>query len=120
MAPTSTTRSVAYVLLGKEYIAASANLALVQILEVLASRDPTKLPELARAVQGRSRNHIARSTAEIYPARPDFARAAEFHPGWLLGLNIANREKIGILRTACAIYGLTMPGDLDIKLPNAS
>jgi len=123
--PTSTpapasSRGIAYRLFGKDQVASSANVALVQILEALVSTDPTKIPDLAAKVQGRSRNHIARSTQEIYPARPDLARAAEFHPGWLVGLNIANREKMGIIRSACLVYGLTMPGDLTIDLPNAS
>ncbi|WP_419826215.1 hypothetical protein [Sphingomonas sp.] len=119
-APMTTTKAISYRLFGKEHVAASANVALVQVLEALAATDPVKIPELAGRVQGRSRNHIARSPEEIYPSRPDLARAAEFHPGWLVGLNIANREKMGIIRSACLVYGLTLPGDLDISLPNAN
>lgn len=120
IAPPITTKTISYRLFGKEYVAASANVALVQVLETLSATDPTKIPELASRVQGRSRNHIARSPEEIYPSRPDLARAAEFHPGWLVGLNIANREKMGIIRSACLVYDLTLPGDLDITLPNAN
>jgi hypothetical protein len=115
-----TTKAITYKLFGREHVVASANIALMQILEALAATDPAKIPELAARVQGRSRNHIARSPEEIYPSRPDLARAAEFHPGWLVGLNIANREKMGIIRSACLIYGLTLPGDLEISLPNAN
>ena len=53
---------------------------------------------IAEAARGSSRNHIAQSEAEIYPARPDLARAVEFSPGWLIGLNIANREKMSYAR----------------------
>jgi hypothetical protein len=112
-------RGVMYRLFGEEHIAANGNDALVRTLEALCSRDPGKIPALAKAVEGRSRNHIAQSASEIYPARPDLARAAEFHPGWFVGLNIANREKMGIIRTACDVYGLTMPGDIEVSLPNA-
>jgi hypothetical protein len=76
------------------------------------------IPTLAAAVQGRNRNHIARSAAEIYPARPDLARAAEFAPGWLVGLNIANREKMGIVRKACDVFGANFGTDVKISLPN--
>ena len=120
VAPTAAAKAITYRMFGKERIAASANLALVQILETLAATDPKKIHELAGRVQGRSRNHIARSPEEIYPSRPDLARAAEFYPGWLVGLNIANREKMGIIRSACLTYGLTLPGDLEISLPNAN
>jgi hypothetical protein len=60
----------------------------VDILIQIAKRHPEKMPAIAAAVRGRSRNHIARTLAEIYPARPDLARAAEIAPGWLVGLNV--------------------------------
>jgi hypothetical protein len=77
------------------------------------------VPDLAAAVKGRTRNPIARSVAEINPARPDLARAAEFSAGWLIGLNIANRDKMAIIRTACTLFGVRIPEDLEITLPNA-
>ena len=117
--PIAAPRSITYRLFGEERSAVNGNDALVTILGALCSRDPGKLPELAKAVEGRSRNHIAQSADEIYPSRPDLARAAEFHRGWLVGLNISNREKMGIVRAACTVYGLTMPDDIDISLPNA-
>lgn len=116
----SDSKTITYTIFGKKCVAPNASVALVEILRSLAVIDPGKIPDLAARVQGRSRNHIARSSEEIYPARPDLARAAEFHTGWLVGLNIANREKMGIIRSACMVYGLTMPGDIEITLPNAS
>ncbi len=112
-------RAVTYTIFGSTRSAANANEAFVDILSTLADRDPARLPQLAEAVKGRSRNHIARSAAEIYPARPDLARAAEIAPGWLVGLNIANREKLSITRTACDIFGLAFGSDVVLKLPNA-
>ena len=35
-----------------------------------------------------------------------------------VGLNIANRTKMSIIRTACEIYSLKMPDDVDVTLPN--
>jgi hypothetical protein len=86
-------RAVEYAVLGQDRHAKNANEALVAVLSALARRYPDRVADLAAAVQGSTRNHIARSVQEIYPARPDLARATEFAPGWLVGLNIANREK---------------------------
>ncbi len=112
-------RAVSYRLFGETRSASNANTAFVDILKTLSARHPTKMPELAVAVQGRSRNHIARSPAEIYPARPDLARASEIAPGWLVGLNIANREKLSIIRTACDVFGCAFGSDVVLDLPNA-
>ena len=112
-------RTVAYCIFEERRTAPTANAAFVEVLSTLASRHPDRITALAAAVQGRSRNHIARSVAEIYPARPDLARAAEFAPGWLVGLNIANREKMSIARTACDIFGYTFGKDIVLDLPNA-
>lgn len=111
-------RAVEYVVFGEARSARNANAALLDILSVLGRRFPNLLPQLAEAVKGNSRNHIARSVQEIYPARPDLARAEEFASGWLVGLNIANREKIGIIRKACEVFGLRFGSDVTISLPN--
>jgi negative regulator of replication initiation len=112
-------RTIRFKLFGEERVCPNAGHALVEVLRVLASRDPAKIPELAEAVKGRTRNLIARSVAEINPGRPDLARAAEFSPGWLIGLNISNRDKMAIVRTACTLFGVRLPEDLEITLPNA-
>lgn len=114
-----TKRAIEYVLLGEARNAPNANAAFVEILYELAQRHPDRLTALAAAVRGSRRNHIARTVEEIYPARPDLARAAEIAPGWLVGLNIANREKAAILRTACDVFGLSFGTDVKIDFPNA-
>lgn len=68
--------------------------------------------------RGKSRNHIARSPEEIYPKRPDLARAEEIFDGWLIGTNIANREKLRIIQAACNAVGLTLGKDVVINFPN--
>jgi hypothetical protein len=104
---------------GQERRYATASLALVDVLRTIVARDPGKIAELALRVKGRTRSLIARTPIEINPGRPDLARAAEFFEGWLIGLNISNREKIAIIRSACDVMGLLMPDDVDILLPNA-
>jgi len=113
-----TGRSVGYSVFGEDRQAKNAIEALVDVLSRLSLRYPDRIPDLAAAVQGNSRNHIARTVQEIYPERPDLARAVEFAPGWLVGLNIANREKVGIIRKACEVFGLRFGSDVIIELPN--
>jgi hypothetical protein len=112
-------RLIEYELFGKRQTASNAAAALVEILKAIADRYPDKMAAVSVAARGRSRNHIARSPEEIYPARPDLARAAEIAPGWLLGLNIANREKIRIIREACQVVGISFGADVIIDMPNA-
>lgn len=111
-------RGVRYSVFGQPRSARSGSDAMVDILTALAKHDPSRLNAVAEAVRGRSRNHIARTVDEIYPARPDLARAVEFSPGWLVGLNIANREKMRIIREACRVMSLQFGKDIVIELPN--
>lgn len=104
---------------GQQLDCRSGNRALVEVLRQISSRDPTKLPLLATAARGRNRNHIARSVGEIYPDRPDLAQAEEFADGWLVGLNIANREKVRLVRAACDVFGLRFGSDVIFDLPNS-
>jgi predicted type IV restriction endonuclease len=112
-------RSISYVLFGSSKSAPNAKDALIDILSEIAKRHPDKMSKVADAVKTRSRNHIAQSAAEIYPARPDLARAAEIGIGWLVGLNIANREKMRIIKTACDATGIEFGQDIAIEMPNA-
>jgi hypothetical protein len=106
-------------LFGDERSAPNASVALTQVLTEIAAKDPSKLALVSDEVRTARRNHIARTPKEINPGRPDLARAAEIAPGWLVGLNIANRDKMMIIRAACKVYGISIPADLNIVLPNA-
>jgi hypothetical protein len=117
--PPALDRSVSFTMFGQTRTAANASVALVEILRALAARDAAKLPLLAKRVKTAKRNNIARTPAEISPDRPDLARAAEIGAGWLVGLAIANRQKMSIIRAACDVYELAVPQDLDVTLPNA-
>ena len=112
-------RALEYLVFGDRRTAANANTAFVDILKALLARHPDRINALAEAVRGTSRTHVARSAAEIYPKRPDLARAAEIAPGWLVGLNISNRHKMAILRIAADVCGVAMPGDIVIDMPTA-
>ena len=112
-------REIAFTLFGRMITSPNASVALVEILRIITARDLSRIAELADAVRTERLNHIAQSASEINPLRPDLARAAEFAPGWLVGLNIANRQKMMIIRSAAATYDVAMPGDLDVLLPNA-
>lgn len=111
--------AVSYVFFGKTKTARTGKDAFLEVLSDLARRYPDKIERIADAARGRSRNHIARSVSEIYPERPDLANAAEFAPGWLVGLNIANREKKRIIVSACDALGVSYGVDVVLNLPNA-
>ncbi len=112
-------RSASFVLQGKIHAFENASLALVELLRILGSRDASLIGTLADAVRTTSRNLIAHTPVEVAPGRPHLQRAAEFAPGWVVGLNIANRDKAKIMRAAADVYGLRIPEDLTIDLPNA-
>ena len=105
-------------LFGKTYNYETAKDALVQLLQLVTATDPSRLPQLADMARVTDRNHIARSVREIHPGRPDLARAAEFVPGWLVNVNLSNKQKMRILDATRATYGLS-DDDLIIALPNA-
>jgi predicted type IV restriction endonuclease len=116
--PHSQTREIAYRLFGEDHVAPNASRALVEVLRAIVSRDEAKIPQLAEQVASRNRRHIARTPSEINPNRPDLARGEEIAPGWLVGLTISNRDKAMIIRTACELYGLATPADVQVDLPN--
>jgi hypothetical protein len=111
-------RAITYRVFGESRSARNANEALVDILRAISSRDPKRLLAFAEAAQTRSRNHIGRTPEEIYPKRPDLARAEVFHGDWLVGLNISNREKARLVRVAAEIWELTVGREIEITFPN--
>ncbi|MFW2829463.1 hypothetical protein [Sphingomonas sp. ID0503] len=118
-APDQAAGTITATLLGKSQNFENATFALVEVLRTITALDAAKIPELAELARGRTRSHIARSAAEINPLRPDLAKSAEFASGWLVGLNISNEEKMRIIRKACVVYGLRVPEDVDVAMPNA-
>lgn len=116
-AQTRSSRAVDYVMLGERRSAANGNDALLDVLRLLAARTPGFLEHLASEVRGRSRNHIARSRAEVYPERPDLSHyVVPLVDGWFVGTNIADREKMQIIEKACSVAGLVLGRDVQINL----
>ena len=91
-------RGVQVILDQQPYEAKDAISGLIQIIKHLASKDATFLERFEVRARRRSRNHIARSRAAVYPQRPDLAdKAIEIMPGWFLDTNISNREKLQLV-----------------------
>lgn len=116
----TSTRAIEYEIFGQKRSSSDASSAFVECLTEIAKRYPHELASFAESAKGKSRNHIARTVQEIYPKRPDLARAIEFAPGWLVGLNIANREKKRILFAVCDVAKLRFGKDIIIDFPNSA
>lgn len=105
------------VLLGKKFPYRNATEATTIVLTELARTDSDFL---ARCFQhprnrGRTRRHIARSLAELYPGRPDLQVYHKRLPGgWLLGTNISNVQKKNIIVLAADCAGLKIGRDIDV------
>ena len=100
-------------LLGIERRSKTAIEAYEYILRVFADLAPELPEKLSRLARSRSRNHIAKTPAEVYPKRPDLGKNAfEFAPSWFAGKNISYREKAEILRHACNVLGFEYGKDL--------
>ncbi len=113
-------RHVHYTILGQSKKADSAIDALIDILRTLAAQSPDFLKNLSQVVPGRTRNHIADTRENVYPRKPELLEYSfELVPGWWLGTNIANRDKMRIIEKACQVEGLVLGKDIQITLPNA-
>ncbi len=111
---------ISYRVLEQNRSAKNAKEAFVDALKIICAQFPQHMAAVAEAARGRSRNHIAQSVAQIYPERQDLASSntAEIYHGWFVGLNIANREKVRIVRAACEATGLRFGSDVHFELPN--
>ena len=99
--------------------ARTAEAAMIEILRRIIDSNPNVMPKLAQAVRGRTRNHIATAPERVYPHRPDLTGCVvELVPGWYIGTNISNPEKLRILNAACEVAGLLLGVDIVIDLPN--
>lgn len=118
-AQASGSRKAEIVLDGRRQPVSNAKDGLVAILRHLASRDPSFYKKLSEAAQTRSRNHVASKREEVYPERPDLtSMTLELAPGWWLGTNISNREKLRIARKACEIAGVTYGEEVALLVPD--
>ena len=102
-----------------ELVTKDATSAFLELLRAIATEFPDRLEHIATAAKGRTRNHVARAPADVYPDRPDLVHTVvELVPGWFVGTNIANREKQRIIKAACEACGLRLGSDVRFELPN--
>jgi hypothetical protein len=123
VAPTApaSERRISYVIFGERREAKTAIDALIEILRALSARQPDFLERLAEIAPSRTRNHVAHTPEEVYPARPELSElTTEIAPGWWLGTNIANRDKMTLLRKACEVAGVSIGREIEISFPNAN
>jgi hypothetical protein len=109
------TRSGQLVLKGQIFAYRNAKEGMLIVLRDLANADSTLLQKCAihPDAQGQSRRYIARTTAELYPNRPDLRRHHEVLPGgWMVATNLNNELKLKIVRLAAKLAGLDLTKDL--------
>lgn len=104
---------------GQRVAGRDATALFLELLRRLAREFPDRMQQIATAAKGRTRNHIARTPADVYPNRPDLIHTVvELNPGWFIGTNIANREKHRIVKAACEACGIAFGRDVLFDLPN--
>jgi len=111
------TRSGHLTLKGQTYAYRNAKEGMIIVLRELANADSTLLQKCAMHsdAQGQTRRYIARTTAELYPNRPDLWRHHEPLPGgWLVATNLNNDLKFRLVRLAVNLAGLNLGKDLVI------
>lgn len=111
--------SVGYRLRGTWTPTASANDLLIGVLQTLAMENPDFLPQLAAHANARARTrvYLSQNRNDLYPGRPDLTHfSSEITPGWYVGTNISNQQKIQLLRNACEVAGITYGVDLVITI----
>jgi hypothetical protein len=117
----SVRRNVDYTFFGQRRYASSAIEALIDILIKLAAGNCEFFLALSKKVKSTSRNYIAAFKEDVYQNEPELiGDTTEIVPGWWLGTNLANTEKMHILKKACEEAGLEFGKDLIIFLPNVS
>jgi very-short-patch-repair endonuclease len=95
----------------------NAKEAMVFVLRELALSDPTLLERCASQpdAQGHARRYIARTSAELYPNRPDLRVHHEQLPGgWVVATNNPTERKGAIIRLVARVAGLTEGTDFEL------
>jgi hypothetical protein len=117
--PGPSTGALGYTFLGEARSAQSATGIVLDVARTLAARDPAFLERFAEAARAKRRNHVARRVEDVYPERPQLLKyVVEFVPGWYLGTNISNRDKVKLLQAACRAARISYGSDLVVSLPN--
>lgn len=118
-APRPPAGPLAFTFLGEVRPARNATEIVLHVARTLAGRDPRFLERFAETAKARRRNHVARRAEDVYPERPQLLKyVVELVPGWYVGTNISNRDKVKLLQAACRAAGLSYGSDLVVNLPN--
>lgn len=104
---------------GRQLNVRDATSGFLEIIRALSAEFPDRMEQIATAAKGRTRNHIARLSTDVYPDRPDLIHTVvDLVPGWFVGTNIANREKHRIVKAACEACGVRFGDEVVFDLPN--
>ena len=107
------------IVLGKEIPYKNAKEAMVFVFSELARRDPAFLEHCSRdkAFHGRTRHYIARRIEDLYLESPHLQGAHEELPGkWFVGTHLSNQGKMGLIKAATRVAGLTFGRDVIVDL----
>ncbi len=109
-------QEIMYLFLGRQMVARTSKELLLNVLRGLSERDATFLPRFS-GEGGRKRRYVAQDPLDLYPGRPQLARAAkeELQTGWWVGTNYSANDIESILRKACQAAGLKWGKDLIIR-----
>lgn len=118
----SSAKGTSFVLLNEPYSAKHPTGAFVEIMKILAERDPNFLPRLAPKTEGRKNSWLSKNIANIYREERDRKAARKLPGGWWLGTHASTPEKIKRLQVACEVAKIPFGNSegLEIKFPSVS
>ena len=118
----SSAKGTSFVLLNDPYSAKHPTGAFVEIMKILAERDPNFLPRLAPKTEGRKNSWLSKNIANIYREERDRKAARKLPGGWWLGTHASTPEKIKRLQVACEVAKIPFGNSegLEIKFPSVS
>jgi predicted type IV restriction endonuclease len=109
---------IGYKIFGERRYANSAMSAYVDIMRALAARNPKFLKAAAERLRTATRNNLAQRRGDVYPKKRDLIdQTIELVPGWWLGTNLPNDQKIRMIKKACELEGLKFGKDIAVEFP---
>jgi len=99
----------------------SARDSMIQILNLLAEKDPTFLNRYASLPKhGRTRRYLAKNREDLNPSRPDLALSDEYsrelRPGWWVDVNLSKTSIEKVVKMACQVANIKFGKDLKLYL----
>lgn len=111
-------KETSFVLSNERYSAKHPTDAFVEIIKILAERDPNFLPRLAPKTENRKYSWLSKNRARIL----DQKAARKLPGGWWLGTHAPTSRKIKRLQVACEVAKIPFGNSegLEIKFPSVS